>query len=81
MNNTPVVWAYDAGLHCHDCAVERFGEYKLCTYTAIDYEGNKAIPGFEHDESRFEHGANCEDCGLEIYGSWCEGCEDCIHNF
>lgn len=62
-------WAYEASIHCNDCATERFGQdlwrgglpswhidYVKAVY---DFEGNEVRPFFRHEES---HGCACDDC-------------------
>ncbi len=54
-------YAYEADVHCADCAKVRFnGRLDL----AVDAEGNPVHPIFSTDEK--EHPLHCADCGLLI---------------
>lgn len=71
---TIVGWAYDAGIHCDDCARQKFGD-ALDDETAEDSEGNAPTPYFAYQET--EHDDHCEDCGELVQSGYCEGCTDC----
>lgn len=57
-------WAYDADIHCHSCALIRFGSAALNDSSAVDSEGNEPHPIFQWDElGDLEH---CGDCHEEL---------------
>jgi hypothetical protein len=60
-------YAYEADLHCLDCAANRWGEavYKL-DFTAIDGEGNPVHPVFLGDE--YDTPPVCGDCHQRLDG-------------
>ncbi|MCG2767431.1 MAG: hypothetical protein L6435_03495 [Anaerolineae bacterium] len=57
-----VGWAYEADLHCRECASKRFGE-ELEIKEMIDREGNPVHPLFL-DETQQDDA--CGDCGRLI---------------
>lgn len=60
-------WAYEADLHCYDCAEKRFGVKKLENGDAKDSEGNEVHPIFASNETiPFV----CGTCGKEIGEIW-----------
>lgn len=56
-----VGWTYEAGIHCWDCALERFPNLKETI--VYDREGNEVHPIFECDEAALDY---CEDCGESL---------------
>lgn len=61
-----VGYTYEAGLHCPDCAKERFGledHGKWVREDATDREGNEVHPLFSWDLEQPDH---CETCMAEI---------------
>lgn len=72
-NHAPIAYAYDAAIHCPDCALARFGRCQHgsmadnCVYCEItDSEGNSVHPVFSWDERQPE-GEGCDDCHEWIY--------------
>jgi hypothetical protein len=61
----PIGYTYEAGVHCPDCALERFGSDEHGFITGIDSEGNDvgAIPPWGDCPDEGEY---CGDCGREI---------------
>ena len=60
-------FAYDAGLHCHDCTAKRFGPPAdaVSPWVGVtDSEGNEI--GVTFPGSEFDYAPTCEDCGEEI---------------
>lgn len=77
MNACDVIgYAYDADVHCVDCATEKFGD-ALDAEDTEDSEGNPLHPIFASEEGP-EHGSRCGDCSEEIIPAWCDGCDDCV---
>lgn len=78
-NHDPIAYAYDADVHCPECAAERFGD-KLDDPKTEDSEGNTLGVMFSWDEGS-ERGTYCGDCSAEISAPWCEGCDSdiCTH--
>lgn len=58
-----IAYAYEAALHCPDCAYERFGEN---LENAIDNEGNEVTPIFSWNELHIDGPDSCDDC-FEIF--------------
>lgn len=58
-----VGYAYEAAIHCVECAEKRFGAAALADGTAVDSEGNAVtavfLDGIGDDES-------CDDCFCTI---------------
>ena len=65
---TVIGWAYEADLHCEDCARARFGA-TLDAPDTEDRDGNPVHPMFSTDEAPAE-GEYCGDCGAEISKPW-----------
>jgi hypothetical protein len=62
MQGTDIVaFAYDAAIHCVDCASEHFD---CDPADAVDSEGNEVHPVFASDEGWADD--TCDDCGLRI---------------
>ena len=57
-------YAYDAGIHCPECAAKRFGA-AVATAVLEDREGNPVRAVFSTDETP-EGGLYCGDCHAEI---------------
>lgn len=60
-----VGWAYEADVHCPNCAVERFGS-KALDAGVDDNEGNEVTPIFAGD---CEEDESCGDCHNVIWES------------
>ncbi len=65
-------WAYEADMHCPDCAAARFGNYITnglygvwADVTPVDREGNEIRPFYSIDEGS-DAGDYCGDCFAEI---------------
>lgn len=71
-------WTYDADLHCHDCAMIRFGAQFDESHTYLDNDGNKATPVLSTDE---QSPWLCADCGREsrAYLEWSERLHDTVY--
>ena len=62
---TVVAYAYEAALHCPECASKRFGENPP-PYAHGDREGNLITPMFASSEDW--QGESCDDCRAELGG-------------
>lgn len=70
MKGTDIIgYAYEADLHCPECAEKRFGVDPGKIWVrkgAVDREGNQVHPIFVSDEHDPE-GEYCGDCRAEIW--------------
>lgn len=64
-----VAYAYDASLHCRECALKHFGKNPD---GLLDSEGNEVHPIFASDEldpfgNLMYQSESCVDCGLMFF--------------
>ena len=68
---TIVGWTYEAGIHCNNCAKERFAVSRVSDsgveLIGTDREGNSISPIFA--DSEFDYIPHCEDCSELINAS------------
>ena len=68
MNAADVIaYAYDAAIHCPDCAAERFNGHED-DLGIVDNEGNEVTPVFGSVEA--PDGMYCDTCLVEILEPW-----------
>lgn len=59
-------WAYEADIHCNDCAYDRFGRQLDSELPPRDQEGNQVQPIFVEKVAEDER---CGDCGGALLDS------------